>query len=73
MPVPYPVLRHRTERETPMRLTVIAPLLALLALVACAPSVGGPGADNYHAECAEQSAMAQNGTTDGGLITITCP
>jgi hypothetical protein len=29
--------------------------------------------NNLNLVCAEQSALAQNGTTDGGRITITCP
>ena len=58
-----------------MRLSLLPPLLVtLLALAACGPGVG----QLHHEEtpdavCAEQSAMAQAGTTDGGQITITCP
>ena len=52
-----------------MRLT----LIALLALAGCASS-GGPDNDpQFDANCAEQAAMAQNGTTEGAKITITCP
>jgi hypothetical protein len=29
--------------------------------------------NNVQTVCAEQAALAQNGTTDGRLITITCP
>jgi len=52
-----------------MRLT----LLAVLALAGCASSGGPDNDDQFDANCAEQAAMAQNGTTEGASITITCP
>ncbi|MCB6178527.1 hypothetical protein LHP98_10325 [Rhodobacter sp. Har01] len=52
-----------------MRLILVAPtLIALAALAAC----GGTPSDSAEV-CAEQAAMAQAGTADGGQITITCP
>jgi hypothetical protein len=52
-------------------------LIALLALSACGASYGvRTGTDNdekFGPNCAEQSALATNGRTDGRLITITCP
>lgn len=52
-----------------MRLFVC--ILVAATLAGCI-SRGGP--DNALAPvCAEQSALARNGTTAGGQITITCP
>ncbi|WP_225028442.1 hypothetical protein [Xinfangfangia pollutisoli] len=58
-----------------MRLPFLPPLvLTLLALAACGPGVGQlQHEETLDAVCAEQSALAQAGTTDGGQITITCP
>jgi hypothetical protein len=59
-----------------MRLTLAAPLLiALAALAACGTAgSGGPDNDNqFLPNCAEQSALATQGRTDGGEIRITCP
>ena len=49
--------------------------LALLALAACSGgSVGDPNNDEqFDPNCAEQSAMAELGRTDGKDIRITCP
>lgn len=59
-----------------MRLTLATPaLIALLALAACSGgSVGDPNNDEqFDPNCAEQSAMAELGRTDGKDIRITCP
>ncbi len=52
-----------------MRVLVCVLVAAMLS--ACASS-GGPD-NSVDAVCGEQSAMARNGTTAGGQITITCP
>ena len=63
----------RNEGQYPMRMTLAAPALTLLlALSGCA----GSGAEDLNEPgrvCAEQSAWAQSGRTDGRDITITCP
>lgn len=49
----------------------IVPVVVVALLAACS---GGSGKDNsVDVVCAEQAALAQNGTVDGGKITITCP
>lgn len=55
-----------------MRLTLS--ITCLLALSGC----GGTGAnggsgDNHPEVCAEQNALARNGLTTGGQISIACP
>lgn len=52
-----------------MRLVVSLAIAATLA--AC--SGGNDSVTDLGPVCAEQSALAQNGTTAGGQITITCP
>jgi hypothetical protein len=59
-----------------MRLILATPLLAaFLALSACGTGgSGGPDNNNdFPPNCAEQSALATQGRTDGLDITITCP
>jgi hypothetical protein len=58
-----------------MRLTLATPaLIALLALAACSGGVSDPNNDEqFDPNCAEQSAMAELGRTDGKEIRITCP
>ena len=57
-----------------MRVTITSALFALMALSACSSSNGGPNNDNDAARvCAEQSAWAEMGRTDGRDIRITCP
>ncbi len=59
-----------------MRLTLATPaLITLLALAACGKTgSGGPDNNNdFDPNCAEQSALAELGRTDGKDIRITCP
>jgi hypothetical protein len=51
-----------------MRIVLLVAGFAILS--ACS---SGDGDRSVAVVCAEQSALAQNGTTDGGRITITCP
>jgi hypothetical protein len=52
-----------------MRLILVS-LFVTAAVSACS---GRSGDNNLATVCAEQSALAQNGTTTGSAITITCP
>ncbi|MBP9183374.1 MAG: hypothetical protein KBF78_09600 [Fuscovulum sp.] len=59
-----------------MRLTFAAPLLIALSALAACSTAGSGGPDNtndFLPNCAEQSALATQGRTDGQGITITCP
>ena len=48
-------------------------LIALLTLSACANSGGPNNGNEFYPNCAEQSALATYGRTDGREIRITCP
>ncbi len=49
---------------------IVLSILVLATLAACS---GRSDDNNLDTVCAEQSALARNGTVDGGQITITCP
>lgn len=58
-----------------MRMTLAVPALLLgLALAGCGYNTGGPdNLNEFYPNCDEQSALANQGRTDGRQITITCP
>lgn len=63
----------RNEGRHAMRMSLAAPALTLLLALAGCVSSGVEDLNEPARVCAEQSAWAEAGRTDGRDITITCP